>query len=166
MTITETIIVSLLSGFASSFISILFSLKQFSLKKWWEKKSDEYLRIIKELVELQNCTYKWNDYYLDIFSMKQFSSSNKEKLSDSEISEMVKENKKLNESLRKIVITGSIVISQETTNELENLLNKINGLDELGIEDPINATKHEYDLIKKTIENIRQYAKKDLKVKN
>lgn len=155
----ETIFISLLSGFASSVITIIYSLKRFSSERWWEKKSEEYSRIIKELTDLQNCAYKWDDYYWDIIE-----GSNNKTFTDEEITELVNENKLLRESIRKTAMAGSFLISKDASEELEQLLNETNEISD-SLEDAYESVQKEYKLIKMTIKRIRACAKADLGVK-
>ena len=56
-----TIMVSIISGVGASILSVIVSHKHEKNKIWWEKKTDEYQRIIRELAEEQNRAWKWEE---------------------------------------------------------------------------------------------------------
>ena len=54
----ETIIVAMLGGLGPALVVILIEAGHIRTQKWWEKKADEYIRVINELSNYHNALYK------------------------------------------------------------------------------------------------------------
>lgn len=152
-----TIMVSIISGVGASILSVIVSHKHEKNKIWWEKKTDEYQRIIRALAEDQNRAWKWEeDSYVKI------GQGEGKKLGDEEIEQMIKSRDAAVENIRITAMGGSFYISQEAVKALEEMLV---GLDKLRDEysgDDVQTCGDEYKLIKKTIARIRECGKIDL----
>ena len=152
-----TIMVSIISGVGASILSVIVSHKHEKNKIWWEKKTDEYQRIIRELAKDQNRAWKWEED-----GWVEAGQSERKKLSAEEIKEMRASMEATIENIRITAMVGSFYISQEAVKALEDILV---GLDKLRDEyegDDIQTYGDEYKLIKKTISRIRECGKKEL----
>ena len=152
-----TIMVSIISGVGASILSVIVSHKHEKNKIWWEKKTDEYQRIIRELAKEQNRAWKWEED-----SWVKMGQAEGKKLEDEEIKQMRKRRDAAVENIRITAMVGSFYISQEAVKALEDILV---GLDKLRDEyegDDIQTCGDEYKLIKKTITRIRECGKMDL----
>ena len=152
-----TIMLSIISGVGASIVSGIVSHKHEKNKIWWEKKTDEYQRIIRELAKDQNRAWKWEED-----GWVEAGQSERKKLSAEEIKEMRASMEATIENIRITAMVGSFYISQEAVKALEDILV---GLDKLRDEyegDDIQTCGDEYKLIKKTITRIRECGKKEL----
>lgn len=152
-----TIAASIISGVVASIVTVFVSHKHEKDKIWWEKKTDEYQRIIRELAEDQNRAWKWEED-----SYVRMEQAEGKQLKDEEIEQMRKSRDAAVENIRITAMVGSFYISQEAVKALEDMLV---GLDKLRDEyqgDDIQTCGDEYELIKKTITRIRECGKIDL----
>lgn len=154
----KNLLIAITGGLASSIVTLLFSFKQFSSQRWWERKSDEYLRIINQLVDYQNCAYKWQDH------MWSSTANDSSGLSKEETDRLFREDKELRESVRKTAMAGSFLISAEASGALTKMLEQTNEI-ETEDDDPLNKIDHLYKLLKDTVATVRECAKADLNVK-
>ena len=150
------ILLNLISSIIVAFLTVKLTVKKFITEKWWEKKASAYDDLIENLAELQNCAYKWVDYYQSILV-----SGVEKRLSKEEIEKLRQENIKLTEAIRKISMAGSFMISNEAVRELNKLLSNINAITG---EDPWEDINKEYSYIMDCITDIRAIAKKDLSI--
>lgn len=139
-------------------------------QRWWEKKTDEYIRVINELTNYKNSLYKSRD--------ASFWSNTELDLIDKEMTEELrKEDIQTRESVRKIAMAGSILISDEAGEALTKFLDKTDNINlytlhDVNLEETFTENKmitesnaqikDYYTAIGKTIDQIRKYAKKDL----
>ena len=165
----ETIIVAMLGGLGPALVVILIEAGHIRTQKWWEKKADEYIRVINELSNYHNALYK----SLNAIGR----AGTKEENSGEQTENLEEENKKTREAVRKIAIAGSILISDEAEKALKKLLTETDeikiptshdiDLDELlkgksAITDKYDEVGKYNKLIGEAIGEIRKCAKKDL----
>ena len=151
------LIPSLFISIITAYITVKLSVKQFYSQRWWEKKRDTYSLIIDNLSDLKYCFGEWlDDAACDMGR----------KLNEEEERKLARNYNKIKEYLIKTVAIGEYVISAKIVNELRKLLKKLenDGFDP-GMEDLFKYHDECYTLIEDSISKIREYAKKDLKIK-
>ena len=153
-----TIILSIISsGVGASIVSGIVSHKHEKNKIWWEKKTDEYQRIIRELAKDQNRAWKWEED-----GWVEAGQSERKKLSAEEIKEMRASMEATIENIRITAMVGSFYISQEAVKALEDMLVGLDKIKGNHQGNDIETYGDEYKLIKKTISRIRECGKKEL----
>ena len=140
---------AILVSFFTAWITVKFSMRQFYSQRWWEKKAEAYSRIIEELSCLQYCLGEWFDSSVE---HKKFSDEKKEELS--------RGYRKAEEAIRRSVAMGSYIISESSIKALENLIRELETTNNQG--DWVGDMDAHFGAVKKCIERIREYAKKDL----
>jgi hypothetical protein len=148
----ENIIYTILIAVISSFVTAKIALKQFSSERWWEQKTKAYIDILESL------SFILFFYSSHISILVGTSSINAGELS--------KKFHEAREVLTKYSVVGSIIISEEASNILNEYLNK----SEIEMPNPeikaeMEYTDEQYTLIKKAIGDFKLVAKKELSSK-
>lgn len=160
MTITlfEAILVAVISAIVTSIVPLYFSLKSFYKNRVWEKKSDEYQRVIRELAEQQNRLQKWEEH-----ALVERGEAEGNTLTQKEKEKLREEGKACDEAMRATAMAGSFFISEEAITKLQGLLNGMNKI-RYEWDDEVDILEKDIKLIKETIAGIRMAAINDLKI--
>jgi hypothetical protein len=155
--IIETLIGGMVGGIIPAGISIFYSHRQFTTQRWWEKKADEYLRIIREISEYGNCCARIAGSAANIES-------------DEDDQKLKCEEKKRRDGIRGTCLAGSILISDKANIMLSKLVRVIDNNKfveafarywENSSEQDEIIKLHAY-AIDETIKELQKIAKKDL----
>ena len=151
----QTILVAVISAIVTSIIPMHYSLKSFYKNRVWEKKADEYQRLIRELAEEQNRLEKWEEH-----ALVERCEAEGTTLTQKDKEKLWEEGKAHVEAMRVTAMAGSFFISEEAITKLQGLLN---GMEKIKIEE-MDGCEKEIKLIKKTITEIHMAAINDLKI--
>lgn len=135
-----------------AYFTITRSMRQFYSQRWWERKADAYSKIIETLTDFEHCYIEEID---QLTYEERFTVNDKKRLRESF--------REAQESIRKAAIIGAYIISDDTAKTLSNLLYGLQKEDPKGdwSKDLINH----HELVRKSIEEIKRHAKKDLRIK-
>ena len=147
--ILTALIPSVVVSFFTAWLTVKFSMGQFCSQRWWERKAEAYSHIIEELSYLQYCLGEWFDASLE---GRKFSDEKKVALSEGF--------RRAEESITKAVAMGTYIISKNSVETLKQLLKELAIRNSDG--DWMGDMDNHYGAVKECIENIREYAKKDL----
>ncbi|MHC1763734.1 MAG: hypothetical protein AB9869_05420 [Verrucomicrobiia bacterium] len=150
LTSLTTIIPSLVVGVCTAVISVRLSLCQFHSERWWERKADAYSRIIDAL---HRAAAYYSARVCDERTGEDITSENGQIRADYE---------KAVHELDTMTGVGAYIISDEVANSLE----KLRARPRLNPEEHAwsEVFEAEYDVLKKTLAEVRELAKKDLGV--
>ena len=152
--ITALIPAIIISGVTAlvAYFTIKRSMKHFYSQRWWERKADAYSKIIETLTDLELCYREEID---QLTYEERFTDNDKERLRESF--------RKAQQSITKDAIIGAYIISDDTAKTLSILLSGLKEEDSKG-DWTKDLIKH-YELVSKSIEEIKKHSKKDLRVK-
>jgi hypothetical protein len=152
----QTILVAVISAIVTSIIPMHYSLKSFYKNRVWEKKADEYQRLIRALAEEQNRLEKWEEH-----ANVERCQAEGTPLTQKDKEKLWEEGKAHVEAMRETAMAGSFFISEEAITKLQGLLN---GMEKIKYEKEMDGCEKEIKLIKKTITEIRMAAINDLEL--
>ena len=135
-----------------AYFTITHSIRQFYSQRWWERKADAYSKIIETLTDLEHCHIEEMD---QLTNEERFTDNDKEKLRESF--------RRAHESISKAAIIGAYIISEDTAKTLSKLMYVLEKEDPKG--DWTKDLLEHYELVRKSIEEIKRHAKKDLRIK-
>ena len=145
---------ALLVAVLTAIITVCLSLRRFYSERWWELKATAYSKIVESLYHIK---HDLEVHYDSEISGNSISEERKE--------ELKLESKKGYEEIFKAEGIGAFVISSEVAHSLSQLKQKLDSVND----DPAITSWYEFldnslFYINKCLEEIRNCAKKDLKV--
>lgn len=154
ITITIPIVGSLVVAVITSFITVRLSIGQFYSQKWWEKKSETYSLISRDLSNL-------------FFYVKEICAEleGEKELSDHRRDTLGKEYLRRMDSLKKTAAGGAYIISKEISEELEELIKNLENNSYNPQKEPLSDYyARDYKFMVTFRNNFNNLAKKDLKI--
>ena len=147
------IIPGLIIAIVTAYITVQLSLKQFYSEQWWQQKATAYSEIILALFHIKQ------SIDIEIFKIEEgieFSSDERQK-------ELGERSASGYETINKAVAYGSFAISDEASDCISKFNKEIRNPHQPG--DWFDAIQKKSKLIEKCINQIREYAKRDLRKK-
>lgn len=146
-----SLVPSIVIAIITAVLTVKLSLKQFYSQKWWEKKIEVYTKIIESLAIMQHYMGLWFDELIGLNSINEETNQ-----------KFAIDYHKHRHYIIEVSNQGAFIISNEVAIELEKLIKELNQ-DE---QDLIADYGDKYSALKKSIEKIRNMAKKDLMIRN
>jgi len=146
-----SLVPSIVIAIITAVVTVRLSLKQFYSQKWWEKKIEVNTKIIESLAIMQHYMGLWFD---ELIGLNSFNEETNQKFAT--------DYHKHRHYIIEVSNQGAFIISNEIAIELEMLIKVLSQ----GEHDLIADYDNTYSAIKKSIEKIRNMAKKDLKIRN
>jgi hypothetical protein len=155
LSILTSVLISLIPATAVAFLTVRLSIRQFYSQRWWDKKSETYASISKDLSSLFFCIQEL------------CSESEGEKVFDNHTSSTLSnEFERRSKSLKKTVAAGAYIISNEIFDVLASLVKSLDNNYCNPREEPLSDYfNRDYNAIKNCQNNFNELAKKDLKIK-
>ena len=148
-----SVAITLIGIFVAPWLAVKMSLKQFRSTRWWEKQAESYSNIVGHLTTLQYALGAWCD---ESMHLRDLSKSEKETL-----------NKKFGEArevIEKAAAAGAYMISEEASNALTTLIEKLNKTDLRG--DWLSDLDRHHSAVKECITEMACCSRKDLEIRN
>jgi hypothetical protein len=128
------------------------TLRQFYSQKWWETKSNAYLKIVEHLCDYNLATGQLFDHHVDALNLSEELIDKYHRIRTNTYAEILKQK-----------IMGDYILSSRSITALESLLKNFES--NWNRENYVVALDDDYGFVKECIEEIRVSAKMDLKVK-
>lgn len=143
---------SIIIAVITAIITAKLTTKSFYTKRWWEKKVELYVLILKKLTLLKKYILIWKD-----------SSENKIKLSDIELNKSNKKYEKESNELRDIESYGSLLISEVAYTTIEKCLDDLDNYNIVNKDITSEHLEGCLGILNKCMNDFRNFARKDLK---
>ena len=149
--VLNSLLPALFIAVVTSVLTVRLSLRRFHAERWWERKAEAYSRIVESLHHLMEYCSAMSE---ESSHAAEFSAEHRKELSDSY--------KSAYRDLRKATGVGAYIIS----NEIAVILSNLEARPRLDWreEPPWEVFDADFAAYKEALEQIRQLAKKDLKV--
>jgi len=145
--ISKAIIPAIVVAILTAYITVKLSMKQFYTQRWWQKKAEVYSEIIQNLALLQ---FYFGESYDEGIGLK--------KLSDDEKEKLYNDYKKAKESLIKASFVGTYIVSEATSNLVEQLVSDLKPKQS----DFVSDMDRLYGVVRDGLLKLRTQAKEDL----
>lgn len=150
-TMLNTVLPSLVVGVCTALITVRLSLRPFHAERWWERKADAYSRIVEAL---HSAMEYWSARSHEDMTGQQIGQEREQRLSE--------DYDRASQELKKVTGIGAYILSDEVADALAKLQKRPRL-------DPKDCAwfeiyQDEYEAYKRTLTDVRQYAKKDLGV--
>ncbi|MBA7628915.1 hypothetical protein ES703_36412 [subsurface metagenome] len=145
---------SLITAVVVAIITVRLSVRQFYSQRWWEKKSEAYSDISKDLSRLFFCI---GELYAEAVGEKKLNKHRYETLNNEFLRRL--------ESFKMIVAGGAFIVSEEVYKEIEVLIERLSNNRYMQDKEPFwDYLGRDYEAIKKFKDTFNKLAKADLNV--